>query len=143
MHAQTWSVGPAVICKSDLSTVRRSNLNLGGVIYQDKLQTLVWPPLGLKPSGCLSERKCANSLRLALPRMMAPAARSNLTIKASLVTVLPRGAKEPAVVFSLSTVPMLSLRRTCRQLETHGIHHMALETSMSFQVHSCTYVCRH
>lgn len=52
------------------------------------------PPRPEKPDGTLP-RKFAHSLRFALPRMIAPAARSLAATPASRGTTEPRSAKEP------------------------------------------------
>src|SRR3954463_13934170 len=58
----------------------------------------VWPPTALQPEIDWLERMLAHSLRLVLPRITAPAARSRATNGASrLVTLLAR-ARLPAVV---------------------------------------------
>ena len=44
---------------------------------------LVWPPTALQPLDDWNARKLAHSDRFALPRMIAPAARSRSTMKAS------------------------------------------------------------
>ena len=56
-------------------------------------------------------RMLANSVRLALPRMTAPAARSRATSVASRTARASASASEPAVVCCLSPVAMLSLTR--------------------------------
>ncbi len=53
----------------------------------------------------------ANSVRFALPRITAPAARSRLMTVASSFARAPSRASEPAVVCCLSPVAMLSLTR--------------------------------
>lgn len=53
-----------------------------------------WPPLPEKPDGT-RPRKLAHSLRLALPRMIAPAARSLAATVASRGTTEPNNAKDP------------------------------------------------
>ena len=70
----------------------------------------VWPPIPLQPLDEGMERKFAHSERLALPMMIAPAAFSRRTMKAS-AGVLPASAHEPAVV-GIPVVLMLSFRRT-------------------------------
>ena len=70
----------------------------------------VWPPIPLQPLDDGADRKFAHSDRFALPMMIAPAARSRWTMKASR-GVLPLSAYEPAVV-GMPVVLMLSLRRT-------------------------------
>jgi hypothetical protein len=72
------------------------------------LVTLPEPPLALHPLGALSDLKLAHSLKLAFPNMMAPAFLNLVTTPASRGTTEPSNANEPAVVFSLSFVPMLS-----------------------------------
>lgn len=52
------------------------------------------PPLPEKPEGTFP-RKFAHSLRLAFPRMIAPAARSFAATVASLGTTEPSNANEP------------------------------------------------
>ena len=53
----------------------------------------------------------AHSLRLVLPRMMAPAARSRATTGASRWVILPASASDPAVVGIGSAVSILSFIR--------------------------------
>src|SRR5919106_1305892 len=67
----------------------------------------VWPPMPLHPLDDGAERKFAHSDRLALPRMIAPAARSRSTMNAS-GGELPASAHDPAVV-GMPVVLMLSL----------------------------------
>src|SRR4051795_2997790 len=67
----------------------------------------VWPPMPLQPDDDGPERKFAHSERLALARMIAPAALRRWTMKAS-DGVLPARAHEPAVV-GMPVVSMLSL----------------------------------
>src|ERR687896_2662577 len=68
---------------------------------------LVWSPMPLQPLDDGPDRKLAHSDRLALPRMIAPAAFSRSTMNASS-GVLPASAQEPAVV-GIPVVLMLSL----------------------------------
>src|SRR5438034_5372021 len=56
-------------------------------------------------------RKLANSVRVALPRMTAPARRSFWVMNASLAGIDPPSAIDPAVV-GISAVSTLSLRMT-------------------------------
>jgi len=56
-------------------------------------------------------RKFAYSVMVALPRMMAPALRSFLVMKASSAGMDPASATDPAVV-GMSLVLMLSLSKT-------------------------------
>src|SRR2546429_6586776 len=58
-----------------------------------------------------SAMKLANSVSVPLPRMIAPACRSLLAMKASFSGLEPPRATEPAVV-GMSLVAMLSLRIT-------------------------------
>src|SRR5918995_7477171 len=67
----------------------------------------VWPPMPLQPLDDGPDRKFAHSDRLALPRMIAPAAFSCFTMNAS-PGVLPASAQEPAVV-GMPVVLTLSL----------------------------------
>src|SRR6187431_2437670 len=67
----------------------------------------VWPPMPLQPLDDGADRKFAHSDRLALPRMIAPAALSRAAMNASL-GVLPASAQEPAVV-GMPVVLTLSL----------------------------------
>ena len=67
----------------------------------------VWPPMPLQPLDEGIDRKFAHSDRFALPMMIAPAARSRLTMNASR-GLLPASAQEPAVV-GIPVVLMLSL----------------------------------
>src|SRR5205809_5510422 len=53
--------------------------------------------------------KLANSVRVAFPRMMAPARRSFRVMNASFAGMDPPSATDPAVV-GMSAVSMLSLR---------------------------------
>ncbi len=69
------------------------------------------PPLGLHPVLELVYRKPANSDRLVLPRMTAPAFRRIVTMPSSAAGIVPRRAVEPLVACVLSNVTMLSLRR--------------------------------
>ncbi len=70
----------------------------------------VWPPIPLQPLDDGPDRKFAHSDRFALPMMIAPAARSFWTMKASR-GLLPARAHEPAVV-GMPVVSMLSLTIT-------------------------------
>src|SRR6266542_4806629 len=70
-----------------------------------------WPARALHPLDDWKERKLAHSERFVLPRMTAPTSRSCLAMKESLGTFEPTSAREPAVVFILSRVAMLSLIR--------------------------------
>ena len=72
----------------------------------------VSPPRPLQPEMERSPRKLAHSLRLVLPRTTAPAARSRVTMNASLGAEEPAKANEPAVVCMRSPVSMLSLMST-------------------------------
>src|SRR5579883_2708603 len=72
----------------------------------------VCPPRPLQPLHDCVERKFAHSLRLALARITAPAARSRSTIKASRGAVAPTSARDPAVVCIRSFVAILSLMTT-------------------------------
>src|SRR4051794_36217466 len=72
-----------------------------------KYGMLVWPPIPLQPEDDGLDRKFAHSDRLALARMIAPAALRRWTMKAS-EGVLPARAHEPAVV-GMPVVSMLSL----------------------------------
>ena len=69
------------------------------------------PPRPLHPLVECVERKLAHSLRLVLPRITAPAARSCATTNASCVAIEPSSASDPAVVIIRSAVSMLSLIR--------------------------------
>src|SRR5437868_8538275 len=69
------------------------------------------PPRPLQPLVECVERKFAHSLRFALPRKTAPAARSLAAMKASCGAIDPSRARDPAVVVILSAVSMLSLSR--------------------------------
>src|SRR6185312_8508232 len=71
----------------------------------------VWPPRPLQPLVAWLERILAHSLRLVLPRMTAPAARSRSATAASRAGFDPSRASEPAVVCMRSAVSMLSLIR--------------------------------
>ena len=73
---------------------------------------LVWRPRPLHPLAERLERKLAHSLRLALPRMTAPASLSRVTSGASAGAGAPVMASEPAVVSMRSPVSMLSLSST-------------------------------
>jgi hypothetical protein len=72
----------------------------------------VCPPRPLQPLVECVDRKFAHSLRLVLPRMTAPAARSRSTMNASFGGLAPASAREPAVVIIRSAVAMLSLINT-------------------------------
>src|SRR5581483_10326834 len=71
----------------------------------------VCPPRPLQPLDEEVERKLAHSLKLALPRITAPASRSRRATKASRGTREPSKASEPAVVSMRSSVAMFSLSR--------------------------------
>ena len=71
----------------------------------------VWPPTALQPDVDEFERKLAHSLRLVLPRMTAPAARSRATSGASRPVTFSCSASEPAVVGMGSAESILSLSR--------------------------------
>jgi len=71
-----------------------------------------WPPRPLHPLEECVDLKFAHSLRLVLPRMMAPASRSFFAMKASCGGIEPSSAYDPAVVVMRSCVSMLSLMRT-------------------------------
>jgi hypothetical protein len=73
---------------------------------------LTWPPRPLQPLVARVERKLAHSLRLVLPRITAPAARSRSATKLSRAAIEPSSASEPAVVIIRSAVSMLSLIST-------------------------------
>src|SRR5450631_4349086 len=72
----------------------------------------VWRPRPLQPLDERVERKLAHSLRFALARITAPAARSLLATGASTLAGAPTSANEPAVVCMRSPVSMLSFRIT-------------------------------
>src|ERR1022692_3831610 len=72
----------------------------------------VRPPRPLHPLVEWLERMLAHSLRLVLPRITAPAARSFSATNESFDGLEPTRASEPAVVIILSAVSMLSLIRT-------------------------------
>ena len=72
----------------------------------------VWPPTALQPEIEWFERMFAHSLRLVLPRMTAPAARSRATKGASRFVTLLASARLPAVVGSGPAISILSLIRT-------------------------------
>src|SRR5450631_248267 len=72
----------------------------------------VKPPRPLHPLVEWLERMFAHSLRLVLPRMTAPAARSFCATKESFSGLDPTRASEPAVVIMRSAVSMLSLIST-------------------------------
>src|SRR5579859_5425901 len=72
----------------------------------------VWRPRPLHPLDERVDRKFAHSLRFALPRITAPAARSLLATGASCLAGAPTNANEPAVVCIRSPVSMLSLSTT-------------------------------
>src|ERR1700690_3413342 len=72
---------------------------------------LVWPPRPLHPLLEWLERMFAHSLKLVLPRIIAPASRSFCATKESLVGFDPSSANDPAVVCMRSAVSMLSLIR--------------------------------
>lgn len=76
-----------------------------------------------------SERKLAHSLRLALPRMMAPCARSPATSGLSRPVTLPARAWAPAVVARASAVSMLSLIRIGTPCREPRISPLALAAS--------------
>ena len=70
-----------------------------------------WPPRPLQPLVDLVERKLAHSLRLALPRITAPASRSAAATVASRAGRDPSRASEPAVVCMRSAVSILSFNK--------------------------------
>src|SRR5580658_5291461 len=72
----------------------------------------VSPPRPLHPLVEWLERMFAHSLRLVLPRITAPAARSLRATKESLGGFEPTSASDPAVVIIRSAVSMLSLIST-------------------------------
>ena len=72
----------------------------------------VCPPRLLQPLDERFERKLAHSLRLALPRITAPASRSRLTRNASPAGACSASASEPALVTMRSAVSMFALRTT-------------------------------
>src|SRR5918912_1533523 len=69
------------------------------------------PPRPLQPLEECVERKFAHSLRLVLPRITAPAARSRSATNASRAGIEPLRASDPAVVIIRSAVAMLSLSK--------------------------------
>src|SRR5579871_1920170 len=71
----------------------------------------VSPPRPLHPLTEWLERMLAHSLRLVLPRMTAPAARSLCATNESFWGFDPTSASDPAVVIIRSAVSMLSLIR--------------------------------
>src|SRR5882672_6642699 len=68
-------------------------------------------PRPLQPLVEWVERKFAHSLRLALPRKIAPAALSFAAMNESCIGVDPASASDPAVVVIRSAVSTLSLSR--------------------------------
>src|SRR5690348_11909174 len=72
----------------------------------------VSPPRPLQPLVDRVERKFAHSLRLALPRITAPALRSFAATVASRGAGAPSSASEPAVVGILSPVSILAFSKT-------------------------------
>jgi hypothetical protein len=68
----------------------------------------VTPPIADQPLSDAVERMLAHSLRLVLPRMMAPAARNRATTGASRPVTLFASASDPAVVAMGSAVSILS-----------------------------------
>src|SRR6266480_4271762 len=71
----------------------------------------VCPPRPLQPLLEWLERIFAHSLRLVLPKIIAPACRSFRATKESLAGRDPNNASDPAVVCIWSAVSMLSLIR--------------------------------
>ena len=71
----------------------------------------VCPPRPLQPLTERVERKLAHSLRLVLPKINAPAARSRAATNASRGACQFSRASEPAVVLIRPAVSMLSFRR--------------------------------
>src|SRR5579863_6538662 len=69
------------------------------------------PPIPDQPLNEWRERILAHSLRLVLPRITEPAARSRATTGASRWVMLFASASEPAVVGTGSAVSILSLIR--------------------------------
>src|SRR5690348_2725516 len=72
----------------------------------------VCPPTALQPEIDRVERMFAHSLRLVLPTMIAPAARSRATSGASRLVTLLASARLPAVVGSGPADSILSLIST-------------------------------
>ena len=72
----------------------------------------VCPPTALQPEIEWVERMFAHSLRLVLPRITAPAARSRATSGASRLVTLLASARLPAVVGSGPALSILSLIST-------------------------------
>src|SRR6266700_452139 len=70
------------------------------------------PPRPLQPLDDWVPRKLAHSLRLVLPRITAPAARSRSTTTASRGGAAATSASDPAAVIIRSAVAMLSLMST-------------------------------
>ena len=70
-----------------------------------------WPPRALHPETDCTPRRFAHSERFALPRMIAPAARSFAITNASRGAGASARASEPAVVSIESPVSMLSFTR--------------------------------
>ncbi|MNI50361.1 hypothetical protein D3C73_1050180 [compost metagenome] len=81
-------------------------------VWLNRCGFLVCPPRPLQPSGTAGSRKFAHSLRLVLPRMIAPAALSRCTIKASSAAGCPIMANDPALVCIWSDVSMLSFNNS-------------------------------
>ena len=83
-----------------------------------------------------SAMKFANSVSVPLPRMIAPACRSFLVMKASSGGMEPASATEPAVV-GMSAVSMLSFSRmgmpkSGRELSPSGCLPSALACASAF-----------
>src|SRR4051794_19199642 len=72
----------------------------------------VWPPTALQPEMELFDRMLAHSLRLVLPTMTAPAARSGATKGASGLVTLFASGRLRAVVGSSPADSILSLIST-------------------------------
>src|SRR3954447_6671078 len=72
----------------------------------------VCPPTALQPEIERPERMLAHSLRLVLPRITSPAARSRPTTGASRFVTLFASARLPAVVGSGPMLSILSLMST-------------------------------
>src|SRR5262249_18256487 len=71
-----------------------------------------WLPRALHPLEDRTDRILAHSLRLDLPKMIAPDSRSLFATVESCSGIDPSRASDPAVVVIRSAVSMLSLTRT-------------------------------
>src|SRR6185437_16189794 len=89
---------PIAIRTSPAATAAPDPLELPQALRSSAHGLWVCPPTALQPEIECVERIFAHSLRLVLPRMIAPAARSRATSGASRLVTLAVSARLPAVV---------------------------------------------